>query len=77
VTQKTLICFKAYDICREINVNIDEDVADRIGRAVVQHFEEGSVVVGFDGCETSPSLADAVGPTLMQSLRAWQIWIQQ
>ena len=55
-----LTCFKAYDIRGEINVNIDEDVAYRIGRAVAQHFDEGSVVVGFDARETSPSFAAAV-----------------
>jgi len=60
VTQKTLTCFKAYDIRGEINVNIDEDVAYRIGRAVAQHFEADSVVVGFDARETSPSFAEAV-----------------
>ena len=60
MTQKTLTCFKAYDIRGEINVDIDEDVAYRIGRAVSQHFEAGSVVVGFDARETSPSFADAV-----------------
>ncbi|MDB4115686.1 hypothetical protein N9550_02135 [Planktomarina sp.] len=47
MTQKTLTCFKAYDIRGEINVDIDEDVAYRIGRAVSQHFEADSVVVGF------------------------------
>ena len=60
MTQKTLTCFKAYDIRGEINVNIDEDAAYRIGRAVAQHFEAGSVVVGFDARETSPSFAIAV-----------------
>ena len=60
MTQKTLTCFKAYDIRGEINVNIDEDVAYRIGRAVAQHFDAGSVVVGFDARETSPSFAVAV-----------------
>ena len=60
MTQKTLTCFKAYDIRGEINVDIDESVAYRIGRAVAQHFEEGYVVVGFDARETSPSFADAV-----------------
>ena len=60
MTQKTLTCFKAYDIRGEINVDIDEDVAYRVGRAVSQHFEAGSVVVGFDARETSPSFADAV-----------------
>ncbi|MDC1249402.1 phosphomannomutase [Planktomarina sp.] len=60
MTQKALTCFKAYDIRGEINVNIDENAAYRIGRAVAQHFEAGSVVVGFDARETSPSFADAV-----------------
>jgi len=60
VTQKTLTCFKAYDIRGEIKMNIDEDVAYRIGRAIAQHFVAESVVVGFDARETSPSLAVAV-----------------
>ena len=29
-----LTCFKAYDIRGEIGVNIDEDIAYRIGRAI-------------------------------------------
>ena len=48
-----LTCFKAYDIRGEIGVNIDETVAYRIGRAVAQHFDAKSVVIGFDardGC---------------------------
>ena len=60
MTQKTLTCFKAYDIRGEINVNIDESIAYRIGRSAAQHFEAGSVVVGFDARETSPSFADSV-----------------
>ena len=60
MTQKTLTCFKAYDIRGEINVDIDENIAYRIGRAVAQHFGSGSVVVGFDAREASPSFADAV-----------------
>ena len=47
MTQKTLTCFKAYDIRGEINLNIDESIAYRIGRAVAEHFKAGSVVVGF------------------------------
>ena len=43
-----LTCFKAYDVRGEIGVNIDEDVAYRIGRAVAQHFSSKSVVIGFD-----------------------------
>ena len=38
MTQKTLIRFKPYDIRGEINVNIDETVSYRIGRADAHHF---------------------------------------
>ena len=55
-----LSCFKAYDIRGEINVNIDQDIVYRIGRAVAQHFAARSVVVGYDARETSPSFADAI-----------------
>ena len=54
-----LTCFKAYDVRGEIGVNIDEDVAYRIGRAVAQHFGAKSVVIGFDARETSPAFAAA------------------
>ena len=54
-----LSCFKAYDIRGEIGMNINEDIAYRIGRAVVQHFNAKSVVIGFDARETSPAFADA------------------
>ena len=54
-----LTCFKAYDIRGEIGVNIDEDIAYRIGRAVAQHFSAKSVVIGFDARETSPTFAAA------------------
>ena len=54
-----LTCFKAYDIRGEIGVNIDADIAYRIGRAVAQHFAATSVVIGFDARETSPEFAAA------------------
>jgi phosphomannomutase len=54
-----LRCFKAYDIRGEIGVNIDEDIAYRIGRAVAQHFNAKSIVIGFDARETSPAFAAA------------------
>lgn len=54
-----LTCFKAYDIRGEINVNIDEAIAYRIGRAVAQHCAAKSVVIGFDARETSPAFAKA------------------
>jgi len=55
-----LTCFKAYDIRGEINVNIDEGIVYRIGRAVAQHFRAKSVVVGYDARETSPAFAEAI-----------------
>ncbi len=54
-----MTCFKAYDIRGEINVNIDEDVAYRVGRAVAQHFGAKTIVIGFDARETSPAFAQA------------------
>ncbi|MDB4052645.1 phosphomannomutase [Octadecabacter sp.] len=54
-----LTCFKAYDIRGEIDVNIDEGIAYRIGRAVAQHLRAKSVVIGFDARETSPAFAAA------------------
>jgi phosphomannomutase len=54
-----LTCFKAYDVRGEIGVNIDEDIAYSIGRAVAQHFGAKSVVIGFDARETSPAFAAA------------------
>ncbi len=54
-----LTCFKAYDVRGEIGVNIDWDIAYRIGRAVAQHFKAKSVVIGFDARETSPAFAAA------------------
>jgi phosphomannomutase len=54
-----LSCFKAYDIRGEIGMNIDEDIAYRIGRAAAQHFSAKSIVIGFDARETSPAFSAA------------------
>ena len=54
-----LTCFKAYDVRGEIGVNIDEGIAYRIGRAVAQHFNAKSIVIGFDARETSPAFSAA------------------
>ena len=58
--QKELTCFKAYDIRGEININIDEAIAYRIGRSVAQHFNAKSIVVAFDARETSPAFSYGV-----------------
>ena len=54
-----LTCFKAYDIRGEIGINFDENIAYQIGRAVAQHLNAKSVVIGFDARETSPAYAAA------------------
>lgn len=54
-----LTCFRAYDVRGEIGLNINEDIAYRIGRAVAQHFNARSVIIGFDARATSPAFAAA------------------
>ena len=62
-----LTCFKAYDIRGEIGVNIDEDMAYRIGRAAAQHLKAKTVVIGFDARETSPAFAHAAARGVMDA----------
>ena len=62
-----LSCFKAYDIRGEIDVNIDEDIAYRIGRAAAQHFGAKSIVIGFDARATSPAFAAAAARGAMDA----------
>ena len=52
-----LTCFKSYDVCGEIGVNIDEGIVYRIGRAIAQHFSAKSIVIRFDAREKSPAFA--------------------
>ena len=62
-----LTCFKAYDIRGEIGVNIDEDIAYRIGRAVAQHLSAKSIVIAYDARATSPAFSKAVAQGVMDS----------
>ena len=62
-----LTCFKAYDIRGEIDIDINEEIAYRVGRSVAQHFNSKSIVVGFDARETSPAFAKAVGQGIMDA----------
>ena len=55
-----LRCFKTYDVRGKLGEELDEHIAYRIGRAVVQSLDTKSVVVGFDARETSPKLAQSV-----------------
>lgn len=55
-----LTCFKAYDIRGKLGVELDEDIAYRIGRAYARFIQPKSVVVGGDVRLTSESLKLAV-----------------
>lgn len=61
MSHRALTSFKAYDIRGRIGVDIDEDVAYRVGRAVAQHLKAKSIVVGYDARSTSSDYAAAVG----------------
>ncbi|EEI0562212.1 phosphomannomutase CpsG [Salmonella enterica] len=51
-----LTCFKAYDIRGRLGVELDDDIAYRIGRAYGELFTPQTVVVGGDTRLTSESL---------------------
>ncbi len=44
----TLTCFKAYDIRGRLGIDLDEDIAYRIGRAFAQASNAKTVVLGCD-----------------------------
>ncbi|MDZ5739565.1 phosphohexomutase domain-containing protein [Pseudomonas asiatica] len=53
-------CFKAYDIRGQVPTDLNEDIAYRIGRALVAQLGGRSYVVGRDMRLESPSLSRAV-----------------
>lgn len=52
--------FKAYDIRGVVPGEIDEEIAERVGRAMVIHTHATTVLVGRDMRTSSPALAGAV-----------------
>ena len=60
MTFREITCFKAYDLRGRLGEDLDEDIAWRIGRAVADRRGVRRVVVGRDGRESSPALADAL-----------------
>lgn len=60
-----LSCCKAYDIRGRLGVDLDEEIARRIGRAYGEFLRPRSVVVGCDGRLSSPALKQAVAEGLM------------
>ena len=55
-----LTCFKTYDIRGKLGEELDENIAYKIGQAVVQSLGAKSIVIGFDARATSSSLAKSV-----------------
>ncbi len=62
-----LTCFKAYDIRGEIGVEINENIAYRIGRAVAQHLKVKNLVIGFDARKTSCNFSNAAAQGVMDA----------
>lgn len=60
-------CFKAYDIRGEVPVDLNEDVAYRIGRAMVVELQAKSIVLGRDMRLESPMLAEAMARGLREA----------
>lgn len=58
MTRRRIDCFKAYDIRGRLGIDLDEDVAWRVGRAFAASRRE--VIVGRDSRESSPALAAAL-----------------
>ena len=65
--KRKLTCFKTYDIRGEIDVNLDEDVAYRVGRATAQILNASDIVVGYDARQTSPLYAKNVSNGIMDT----------
>ncbi|CAM3616189.1 phosphomannomutase [Rouxiella silvae] len=62
-----LTCFKAYDIRGELGVELNEDIAYRIGRAYGEYLKPKKVVVGGDVRLTSEALKLAVARGLQDA----------
>ncbi len=60
-----LSCFKAYDIRGKLGSELNEDIAQRIGRAFGEHLKPCRVAIGGDVRETSAALKQAVAEGLM------------
>lgn len=53
-------CFKAYDIRGQVPADLNDDVAYRIGRAIVAELQGKNIVLGRDMRLESPMLAEAM-----------------
>ncbi len=62
-----LNCFKAYDIRAKLGVDLNNDVAYKIGRAFGVFLMQGTVVIGSDARLTSDSLKNSLSEGLRDS----------
>ncbi|MFT4012113.1 MAG: phosphomannomutase [Paracoccus sp. (in: a-proteobacteria)] len=60
MSARQIDCFKAYDVRGRLGIELDQDVAYRIGRAFAQARSARDVIVGRDCRESSPALAQAL-----------------
>ncbi|MDP3958811.1 MAG: phosphomannomutase, partial [Pseudorhodobacter sp.] len=60
-----LTCFKAYDIRGRLGIDLDEEIAYRIGRAFAQALGAKTVVLGRDVRASSEALAASVARGLV------------
>lgn len=60
-------CFKAYDIRGQVPSELNEDIAYRIGRAMVVELQGKSIVLGRDMRLESPMLAEAMTRGLLDA----------
>ena len=65
MTYRPLTAFKAYDIRGRLGLDLDEDVAFRVGRAFAAVLTAKRVVLGRDCRASSQALAGAVARGLM------------
>ena len=63
----SLTCFKAYDIRGQLGVELNEDIAYRIGRAYAQFLDAKQVVIGGDIRLSTESLKQALSRGLIDS----------
>ncbi|WP_114966872.1 phosphomannomutase [Alkalilacustris brevis] len=63
---REMTCFKAYDIRGRLGENLDEDIAEHVGRAFAQLLDARRVVIGRDCRLSSEVLLDATARGLMR-----------
>lgn len=67
MTIAKLACFKAYDIRGRLPDELNEKLAERIGRACGEFLKPRKMIVGYDIRLSSPAMAGAVTKGLLES----------